>query len=94
MANLNSHNSFKIHVIFSKLGRIVEKGIQNEEKLLKVGVFDLILASSALTRQKTPISYKSFSGTFSVRGGIMGKVHKTYAVHSKPMSFSRNLPNK
>ena len=34
---VNPHNSFKIHVIFSKLGRIVEKDIQNEEKDLKLG---------------------------------------------------------
>ena len=37
MTNLNPHNSFKIHVIFSKFARIAEKGTQNEEKVLKLG---------------------------------------------------------
>ena len=37
VAKLNPHNSFKIHIIFSKLDRIVEKDIQNEEKDLELG---------------------------------------------------------
>ena len=37
MVKLNPHHSFKTHVIFIKLARIVEKGILNEEKVSKGG---------------------------------------------------------
>ena len=47
MAKLNPHHSFKTHVIFIKLARIVEKGLLNQEKVSKRGVHVLVFVLAA-----------------------------------------------